>query len=226
MRVRALARGLGVLVLGLWLVGPSGAKADSILFQITAGNTAISPYSGPYADVTVNRTSSTTATITFSSNTVGLYTYLFGNGGSVDVNVNASSWTLGSFSGSNSGTGFSPGPFSDGGSGNIDSFGIFNQTVNSFDGYMHSSSLVSFVITNTSGTWASASDVLTPNSQGSVAAAHIFVCGPGTCDAGTPALATGFAAVPEPSTLALVVLGGSLLGVRQRRPRSRQGTPR
>jgi hypothetical protein len=210
-----------LLVLGLSCVAASAAQADSILYQIAVGNTAVAPYTGPYADVTVNRTSSTMATITFSSNNDGVYTYLFGDGGSVDVNVNATSWTLGSVSGSNGGTGFSVGSFSDGGSGNVDSFGVFNQTVNDFDGFMHAADTVQFTITNNSGSWATAADVLAPNSQGRVAAAHIFVCsGAGTCNQADGAVVTGFAAVPEPSTLALVLLGGSLLGVRTRARRS------
>jgi hypothetical protein len=178
-----LALDSAILTLALLLAGASGATADSILYPVTAGNTAISGYAGPYADVTVDRTSATTATITLTSDTVGGNTYLFGDGSSAAVNVNAASWTLGSFVASNAGTGFSPGALSDGGSGNVDGFGVFNQTVNSFDGFMHAADFVQFTITNTSGTWADAASVLTPNADGNVAAAHIFVCtGTGTCN--------------------------------------------
>lgn len=219
MLIRALARGFVAGMLGLLLVGPSGARADSILYQLSLGNAAISGYAGPYADVTVNRTSLTAATITFTSDSVAGNTYLLGDGASGAVNVNAATWTVGSFVVSNGGIGFTPGPLSDGGSGNVDGWGVFNQTVNSFDGYTHSADVVQFTITNTSGSWATAADVLTPNADGYVAAAHIFVCsGAGSCNASSGALATGFAAgvVPEPSTLSLVLLGGSLLGVRRR----------
>lgn len=201
----------------LALIGAPAAQADSIVYQITAPNTVVSPYSGPYADVTVDRTSGTTATITFSSNTVAGNTYLFGDGSSVDVNVNAAGWTIGSISSSNSGTGFSPGTFTDGGSVNVDSFGVFNQTVNDFDGFMHAADTVSFLLTNSSGSWASAGDVLVANTAGFQAAVHLFVCadsGSG-CDQSAGALVTGYAAVPEPSTFALVLMGLTALAARR-----------
>jgi hypothetical protein len=101
-------------------LGLQQAKADSISFSISAGNPAISGYPGPYASVTVNRTSSTTATITFTSLTAAGKVYLFGDGSSVAVNVNASTFTLGAITGSNSGTGFTPGPYTNTGSGTVD----------------------------------------------------------------------------------------------------------
>ena len=65
--------------------------------------------------------------------------------------------------------------FSNGTSGNEDGFGSFNQRINSFDGFAHSSDTLSFTLNNTSGTWASANSVLTGNSSGYLAAGHIFV---------------------------------------------------
>jgi hypothetical protein len=95
----------------------------------------------------------------------------------------------------------------------------------------HASDTISFTLTNTGGTWASASDVLVANAQGYDAVAHIFVCeGTGTdCNASTDALATGFAGeggvgvpVPEPSALLLLGIGlGGMAALnwrRQRRP--------
>jgi hypothetical protein len=193
-------------------------RADSITFNLTDGNSAISGYPGPYGSVLVNRTSTTTATITFTSLMNSGNIYLFGDGSTVDVNVNAASWTLGTVTGSNSGTGFSPGPFSDGGSQNVDGHGIFNQTIDSFGGYTHSSDTVSFTLSDTAGTWTSAANVLTANSHGFLAAAHIFVT-EFPADASNGALATGFAAgVPEPGTLGLVALGalGLLAAMRRR----------
>ena len=212
------------------LMWTASASADLITFDLTSGNTAIGGYTGDYAVVTVNRTSATEATITFQSLctgdvlvqscSAGDEIFLFGDGGSVAVNVNATSFTLGTISGSNSGTGFSAGPYSDGGAGNENGFGSFNQTINSFDGYTNTSDLITFSITNTSGTWANAGEVLTLNSNDSLAAAHIFVAAwPANQEAG--ALATGFAAgsndstlppqeTPEPGVLAL--LGVALLG--------------
>lgn len=200
----------------------STANADSISFNLTLGNSAISGYPGPYASVLVDRTSPTAATITFTSLLNSGHIYLFGANGSVAVNVNATAFTLGPIiTGSNAGTGFTPGPFSDGGSNNEDGFGSFNQTIDSFGGYTHSSDSLSFTLSNTSGTWSSAANVLTPNNNGYLAAAHIFVADY-PADASNGALATGYAAngaVPEPGTIGLVALGalGLLGAVRKRR---------
>jgi hypothetical protein len=200
------------------------AKADFI-FNLDAGNSAISGFSGPYAQVAVHLTDSTHATITFTSLLNSGNIYLLGDGGTVGVNVNAASWTLGAITGGNAGTGFSGGQYSDGGSGNEDGWGSFNQTINSFDGFTHSSDNVSFTVTDSSSTWASASDVLTANGSGFLAAAHIFVT-TAPADANNSALVTGFAAgtgvpVPEPTTvlaglLLLLPLGASTIRVMRR----------
>jgi hypothetical protein len=186
------------------------AKADTFSSDLGVGNSAISGFSGPYANVLVTLTSPTTATVRFTSLTNSGNIYLFGSQGSADVNVNATSFTLGNISGSNAGTGFSPGPYSQGGTGNIDGFGPFNGQVDSFNGFTNSSDTISFDLTNTSGTWASASSVLTPNSDGFDAAAQIFVTS-SPAKASNGALATGYAAeVPEPSAALFVPLGGIL----------------
>ena len=199
-------------------LGLQQVKADTFSANISVGNTAISGFPGPYATVTVNRTDSTHATITFTSLTNSGNIYLFGGVSSVDVNVNAASWTLGTITGSNAGTGFSPGPFSDGGSQNVDGHGVFNQTIDSFDGYTHSSDNVSFTLSDTSGTWASAASVLTANNNGFLAAAHIFVAQivGGNIYQTNGALATGFAAnggsTSVPDGGATVMLLGMALG--------------
>ena len=210
---------LAVVVCALVVAG-SSAKGDTISYSLGLGNPAISGFTGPYVGVLVDRTSGTTADITFTSLSNGTETFLIGDGGSAGVNVNATSWTLSAILGVNVGTGFTPGPYSDGGSGNQDGFGSFNQKVDDFDGYSHTSSTLSFTITNLSGSWASAADVLTPNESGYVAAAHVFVasCSSATsCDAGTDALATGFATVPEPGTAGMLGLGLMLVGLARRR---------
>ncbi len=169
--------------------------------------------SRPYVSVTVNRTNSTHATITFTSLTAAGNIYLMGDGSSVAVNVNATSWILSNVTGSNSGTGFTPGPYSNGGSGNVDGFGAFNQRINSFDGFGHSSSTIRFTLSNTSGSWVNAAAVLAANSGGSLAAAHIFVT-VSPANAANGALSTGFAAnggqVPDGG--ATVMLLGVALG--------------
>ena len=191
-------------------LGLQQAKADFV-FDLTLGNPAISGYPGPYAQVDVNLTSSTTATVTFTSLLNSGNIYLFGGVSSVDVNVNAAAFSLTGITGSNAGTGFTPGIYSQSATGNVSQFGIFNGIVDSFDGYTHSSDNISFTLTNTSGTWLSAASVLAPNGSGFLAAAHIFVT-TSPADASNGALATGFAAgVPEPSATLLVPLGGILV---------------
>jgi PEP-CTERM motif-containing protein len=204
-----LLPGLAVLTL-LLALGATPAAADSITYNITVPNTALGALTPPYATVEVTLTSATTATVTFTSQISNDTLFVMGGANAAGVNVNASSWTIGGFSASNFESGFTPGPLSDGGSKNVSSFGVFNQTVVSFDGFTHSSTTISFVLTNTGGTWASAADVLAPNADGHVAEIHGFACtdiGEGASDC-TSVIVTGFATdggnpVPEPASIAL-----------------------
>ncbi len=193
-------------------------QANAFTSDLNAGNTAIAGFTGPYGTVTINLVNSTTATVTFTSNTVAGNIYLFGDGGSVALNVNATTFSVSGITGSNSGTGFTPGPYSQGAAGNEDGFGSFNLTINSFDGFTHSSDLISFTLTNTSGTWASDADVIIANASGFDAAAHIFVT-TSPANASNSALATGFAAegpqppgVPDGGTT-VMLLGAALGGL-------------
>jgi VPDSG-CTERM motif len=213
---------IAALLIAVACIGLQQGKADSISFNLSVGNSAISGYTGPYASVTVNRTSGTTATITFTSLTNSGNIFLMGDGSSVAVNVNAASWTLGTITGSNAGAGFSPGPYSNSGSGQVDGFGVLNQTITSFDGFKHSSSTITFSLTNTSGgKWASANQVLIANASGVFAAAHIFVTSY-PANARNSALVTGFAAntgagVPDGGST-VMLLGAALgaLGIARR----------
>src|SRR5207249_5724900 len=103
------------------------------------------------------------------------YVYLMADGSSGAVNVRASSWTISGMTGSNSYPGFSAPQLTDAGSGNVDGFGVMNQTVNNFDGFSYAMTTLSFTLTRLSGTWANAGAVLIANLQGALAAAHIFV---------------------------------------------------
>jgi hypothetical protein len=215
---------IAALLIAAACVGLQQAKADLVTYYLSQGNPGISGYTGSYATTTVNRTDSTHATITFTSLTIGGNIYLMGDRASVAVNVNAASWTLGTIKGLNSGTRFTPGPYSNGGSADVDGFGVLNQTINSFNGFMHSSSAIRFTLTNTSGTWSNAMQVLAANAQGAFAAAHIFVH---TFAAASPnahngALAIGFAAndgsqVPDGgATVMLLGMALGALGVARR----------
>lgn len=209
----------------LLTVGTTCASADTTSFDLSTGNSAIGGYTGPFAHVDVLFVDSTHATITFTSLTNSGNIYLMGDGGSVAVNVNATLWNVGTITGSNAGTGFTnlSTDYSSAGAGHEDGFGSFNLTINTFDGFTHSSDTISFGITNKSGTWADSADVLKLNASGSLAAAHIFVT-TSPANQANGAIVTGFAAgnssngpisgqevTPEPTSIAL--LGTICIGV-------------
>jgi len=143
-----------VCLLFLSLVVAGTSLADSITYTIGSPNAQLSAFMGPYAIVTIDLTSSTTAIVTFQA----IPPFLIGDGGSTDLNVNASNFGVGSFSN----TFVSPIV----GSGNVSEFGFFNLTIKNFDGFNSAASSFSFVLTDLSGTWSSASDVLTLNNRG------------------------------------------------------------
>jgi VPDSG-CTERM motif len=202
------------ILIAIACLGLQQVKADMASFDLFSGNPGISGFPGPYAHVVVDRTSQTTATITFTSLTNGGNIYLMGGQGAVAVNVVGSGFASPAATASNSGTGFTPGSVTFAGAGNEDGFGSFNVTYDSFDGYTHSSDTISFTLTSTSGGWADAAHVLFANANNQLAAAHIFVAA-SPADASAGALATGYAAgngssVPDGG--ATVMLLGAALG--------------
>jgi hypothetical protein len=103
----------------------------------------------------------------------------------------------------------------------VSTFGLFNLTINSFDGYTHSSDSITFTVTNTSGTWGSDADVLAFNADGFDAAAHIFIT-TFPANASGSAIVTGFAGengeqVPDGGTTVMLLgLGLGALGMARR----------
>jgi hypothetical protein len=208
MKMKLLAAAAAASALALtW-----GTAASALTtYTLTTGNAGLAGFPGPYGTVNVTLTNATTANVSFTSATP---TYFFIGAQAADVNVNATTWTLSGLTGNG-------GALTNGGSNAVDGFGVFNQTIDQFDGFASRSSSISFTLTNTSGTWASDSLVLTANSLGNTVGAHI-----GACDAGcTQFLSTGFATnggapIPEPATWAMMILGFGGIGAMMRRRRS------
>ena len=163
------------------LAGLGLQQANAITYTLSVGNSALTDagFTGPYATVDVTLVNSTTATVTFNSltQTIGgnTYVYLMGDGSSGAVNVNANSWNITGISGSNSYSGFNSPILTNAGSQNVDGFGVMNQTVDNFDCFSYAMTQLTFTLTNTSGSWANAGQVLIANLKGALAAAHIFV---------------------------------------------------
>jgi hypothetical protein len=230
--VRKLTK-LAFLVAGI-IAGTMSGAASALVITLDTGNAAVTS-SGPYATVTITTAADgLSANIEFDSLTNDGFVYLMGDGGTADLNVNGT-YTLGAVTESNSfsatDSGFSGGSFKNNTPGQVDGFGKFSLSLNNNDGFPDSATMISFTITNTSGTaWATdGSNVLTPNANGSVAAIHVFACAV-PCTSREGAAFTGFAAgsggsvppeetVPEPGILALLSLGllGVVVGTRRRR---------
>ena len=187
------------------------AHADSIVYTLGVGDTSIGGYPGPYATVTVFRDTTTTARLYFVSETNGGNIYLMGNEGSVAANINAASWSVSAIAGHL--TGFTLSSSNSGGAGNEGGFGSFDQTINSNYGFTYATSSIGLWVTNTSGTWATAGDVLIPNADGYSVAAHVFVTS-NPANVSNGALATGFVANGNPVPLpAAAWTGMSVLGL-------------
>lgn len=214
-------------LLGVTATPAQASPSGTFVSKLNIANDAISPFlpSGSFGTLTITLVNPTTATATFTASANSQFQYAFIDSSIADLNVNASSFTASGFTGTPLNGSFSAFACAntgcDGGAGNVNGFGVFNQTVNAFDGYKFAQSQVIYTVTNNSGTWASAADVLVGNASMSGnfdAAAHIAVCdirGGLTCSPGNGALATGFAAetgggsvgVPEPAGIAVFGLG-------------------
>jgi len=221
MKIRTSLKALMVLAGVLFLLMyPVSSKADTITYNLTTFNLEMGGgnYMGPYVSVEVNRTSSTTAAITFTSLTNGGYIYLMGDGSSAGVNVNATSFTITGISGTTVGTGFvAPSLTNPLGIQNVDSYGSFNGIIDNDDGFKKAVGAITFTLTDTSGTWVSADDVLINNTDGHMIVAHIMpTTPPANQTNGAPA--TGYAdtpvtTVPEPGILILLGIAMSAIGI-------------
>jgi len=205
-----------ISILPFMVVGFSTVYADTIDLNLGVPNAAISGFTGPYALVTVTTTGASTADVSLTSLSSGGNIYLFGDGSTIALNTNGTV-TASLIAGTNSGTGFSsPGPFTTDVSGKqVDGFGNFNFLINNFNGFAHSVDSLTFTLTDTSGTWASAADVLTANPNGYEAADHVFVTS-SPANLSNGALATGYAANgPSPVSIpaSQILFGSGLVGL-------------
>jgi hypothetical protein len=178
--------------------GVGSASADTITYTLNAFNSG--GVAGPFGTVEVNRTSTTTAIVTFTAASG----FKFTDGSSAAVNVNASSFTLTNVVDNGTFLQVKNPP----GTSNVDGFGSFNGVIDNENSFNGSATSISFTLTNTSGTWASASTVLLANNTGNVVAAHIGVCNTG-CTAFSQ---TGFTAV-VPIPAAAWLFGSGLIGL-------------
>lgn len=207
------AKAILVLIAALFLFYPVSSMADTI--TLSTPNAAISGYPAPYAIVTVSLVDSTHATIIFTAQD----NYTMGDGSAAALNVNATNFTASGITETNIFLdGFNP-TFKqfNFGSQEVNSFGKFNFTIDNKDAWGQSATTISFTLTDISGTWANAADVLTPNAGGSTAAAHIFVPNTNPPTKAGGAVATGYAAngveVPEPGILILLGIAMSAVGI-------------
>jgi len=208
------------LALGLTLEVGS-ASADIQTYDLNVANSALTGFTGPFVEVTVNQTGANTATLTYTALTNGGYTYLLTDGGAVAANINSGTGTIG-ISGLSYTVPSTGGPWSPSlavqnppGTDNDDGWGLFNVRITTGSAGFSSAQSITFTVTVTGAgapTWASAADVLTGNDHlpnPEILAAHVD---PWT-GSGAPISTTSFASdaqvqvVPEPSTLALVGLG-------------------
>jgi len=212
---------IAAVLIGLAGLSLQQVKADNSTFFLTTSN--IPGFVGPINMVQVSITTtmgSNQAAVTFTSQTANVggtnYIFMIGNGSAFDLNTSAAA-TTGTYAFTQpAGGGFaSPSVVTPNVSGQVDGFGVFNNTNTMFNGFDHAVTSVSFILTKTNGNWGAAANVLAANANGAFAAAHIFITqAPGALANG--ATFTGYAAnggsVNTPDGGTTVMLLGVALG--------------
>jgi hypothetical protein len=210
---------IAAVLIGLAGLSLQQAKADNSTFFLTTSNVpGFNNINMVQVSITTNGTN--IATVSFTSQTANVggtnYIFMIGNGSAFDLNTSAPATTGNYVFTQPAGGGFSsPSVVGPNGSGQVDGFGVFNNTNTMFNGFANAVSGVTFTLTNNSGNWGSAASVLLANANGAFAAAHIFITlAPGVQSNG--AIFTGFAAnggsVNTPDGGTTVMLLGMALG--------------
>jgi hypothetical protein len=130
--------------------------------------------------VTIDRTSDTTAEVTFRSLTHDNHAYLLVDGNTAALNVNSTDFDVTGATGSQLATmvDFDPPSLNVAdppGTSNVDRWGSFNCTRKNFDSFKNAASEITFTLTNNNGNWSSVNDVLVANADGYSVASHIAV---------------------------------------------------
>ena len=203
---------IGAVVLGVAaLIGFGAQNAEALVYTLSAPNTALAPFPGPYGTVeVVLQGDKSKAAITATALNQGSNNYLFVDGGSVALNTNGAATVFGGVGGFTL-TGVVPPLAAPSvasiGTGNNDGFGSYNMRINLDGGSGNGASIIAFTIMKTSGIWSDDANVLTDNNEGFQVSGHFGTYSNEYVATGI----TGFATTPIPG--AVWLFGTGLLGL-------------